>query len=149
MTKQPFYWTAPEFIRTIIQKVYKPKDEYMITAVRDDKDQWVFSYSFFRNEPFVMGAAKTMDAWYYDIHGVWPKCGDVITITATINKPATYYSRMDYSYHNESNWSVYTDSASGNTADFCPVFKVMWGGFPNTVYVHTHSITVPSRVAVN
>ena len=135
MTKQPFYWSAPEFVRSFIKRIYKPKDAYTITAVRDDKDEWTFSYSFFRDEPFVMGAARVIDEWFYDINGKPAVAGDKITITASVTKPVSRYSRMDYRSNNEDNWSVYFDTSSGVDADFCPVFPVMWGGFPETIYI--------------
>ena len=135
MTKQPFYWSAPEFVRSFIKRIYKPKDAYTITAVRNDKDEWTFSYSVFRNEPFVMGAARVIDEWFYEINGKPAVAGDKMTITASVTKPVRHYSRMDYHSHNEDNWSVYFDSSSGDSADFCPVFPVMWGGFPETIYI--------------
>jgi hypothetical protein len=135
MTTQPFYWTAPEWVRSFIKRVYKPKDTYTITAVRNDKDEWTFNYSFFRNEPFVMGAARVIDAWYYDINGKQAVAGDVMTMTASVTKPVRHYSRMEYATHNTEDWSSYYDTSSGDVADFCPVFKVMWGGFPKTVYI--------------
>ena len=135
MTKQPFYWSAPEFVRSFIKRIYKPKDAYTITAVRNDKDEWTFSYSFFRNEPFVMGAARVIDEWFYDINGKPAVAGDKMTITASVTKPVSRYSRMEYRSNNDDNWSVYFDTSSGVDADFCPVFPVMWGGFPETIYI--------------
>lgn len=132
----PFYWSVPSFVQAIIRKVYKPKDAYTITFTRDDKDEWIFSYSFFRNEPMVRGAAKVIDCYYMDVTGKAAVAGDQITITASTTKPEHHYSRMDYDFHNDDEWSFYNDSSTGEVASFCPVFPIMFGGYPQTVYIN-------------
>ena len=134
-----FFWQQPEWIRNIIKWLFSAKTTWSVNVKRTSHGEWTFSVPPFFQEPFVGDTSLLIDWHYAYINGRIPVAGDTFKVSASTKQPVKYTSVMTFvpnSDENSQNWSTYREDMTDFKCPFCPVFPIMFGGFPEKLFLN-------------
>lgn len=131
------YWQQPKVVQSIINWFIPTKDTWTITATKNVMCDWVFDIPPFVKDEAITGGSNTIiDAYYMDIVGQPAQVDDQITITITTVKPAYHHAVCtDFQPDPSGFGHTYTEQNTQMQGWFCPVFDVMFGFIPETIYI--------------
>lgn len=114
------------------------KNTWSIEATKDEYCDWVFDIKpFVKDEALTNGTNTIIDTYFLQIVGHPADVGDKINITVSTKKPSFYHAECTNFAPEPFNGfgHVYVETQTQMVGWFCPMFEIMFGHLPKSVWV--------------